>query len=150
MRFRATIELAGKTATGFQVPDDVVTALGAGRRPPVRVTIGGHTYRSTVASMGGRFMVGVSAQNRTAAAVAAGDEVDVDLELDTEPREVDVPEDLAAALDGEPEARRFFDGLSYSRKQWFVLRIEQAKKAETRSRRLDEAVTMLREGRSGP
>jgi hypothetical protein len=150
MRFRATIELAGKTATGFQVPDDVVTALGAGRRPPVRVTIGGHTYRSTVASMGGRFMVGVSAQNRTAAAVAAGDEVDVDLELDTEPREVDVPEDLAAALDGEPEARRFFDGLSYSRKQWFVLRIEQAKKAETRRRRLDEAVTMLREGRSGP
>jgi hypothetical protein len=150
MRFRATIELAGKTATGFQVPDDVVTALGAGRRPPVRVTIGGHTYRSTVASMGGRFMVGVSAQNRTAAAVAAGDEVDVDLELDTEPREVAVPEDLAAALDGEPAARRFFDGLSYSRKQWFVLRIEQAKKAETRSRRLDEAVTMLREGRSGP
>lgn len=150
MRFRATIELAGKTATGFQVPDDVVTALGAGRRPPVRVTIGGHTYRSTVASMGGRFMVGVSAQNRTAAAVAAGDEVDVDLELDTEPREVDVPEDLAAALDTAPEARRFFDGLSYSRKQWFVLRIEQAKKAETRRRRLDEAVTMLREGRSGP
>jgi bacteriocin resistance YdeI/OmpD-like protein/uncharacterized protein DUF1905 len=150
MRFRATIEPAGKTATGFQVPDDVVTALGAGRRPPVRVTIGGHTYRSTVASMGGRFMVGVSAQNRTAAAVAAGDEVDVDLELDTEPREVDVPEDLAAALDGEPEARRFFDGLSYSRKQWFVLRIEQAKKAETRRRRLDETVTMLREGRSGP
>ena len=150
MRFRATIELGGKTATGFQVPDDVVTALGAGRRPPVRVTIGGHTYRSTVASMGGRFMVGVSAQNRTAADVAAGDEVEVDLELDTEPREVAVPEDLAAVLDGEPEARRFFDGLSYSRKQWFVLRIEQAKKAETRRRRVDEAVTMLREGRSGP
>jgi hypothetical protein len=150
MRFRATIELGGKSATGFQVPDNVVTALGAGRRPPVRVTIGGHTYRSTVASMGGRFMVGVSAQNRTAAGVAAGDEVDVDLELDTEPREVAVPEDLAAVLDGEPEARRFFDGLSYSRKQWFVLRIEQAKKAETRLRRVDEAVTMLREGRSGP
>jgi hypothetical protein len=150
MRFHATIELNGKTATGFQVPDDVVTALGAGKRPPVRVTIGGHTYRSTVASMGGRFMVGVSAQNRTAAAVAAGDEVDVDLELDTEPREVAVPEDLAVVLDGEPEARRFFDGLSYSRKQWFVLRIEQAKKAETRRRRLDEALTMLREGRSGP
>ena len=131
MRFHATIELGGKTATGFEVPDDVVTALGAGRRPPVRVTIGGHTYRSTVASMGGRFMVGVSAQNRTAAGVAAGDEVDVDLELDTEPREVAVPEDLAAVLDGEPEARRLFDGLSYSRKQWFVLRIEQAKKAET-------------------
>jgi hypothetical protein len=148
MRFRVTLELSGKTATGFQVPDDVVTALGKGKRPPVRVTINGYTYRSTVASMGGRFLVGVSAENRAGASVAAGDEVDVELELDTEPREVTVPDDLAAALDEEPEAKRFFDGLSYSKKQWFAIWVGQAKKAETRERRLGEAVTMLREGRS--
>jgi hypothetical protein len=149
MRFRATIESNGKTATGFQVPDDTVAALGAGKRPPVRVTINGHTYRSTVASMGGRFMVGVSAENRVAGGIAAGDEVDVDLELDTQPREVTVPGDLVTALDGEPAAKEFFDGLSYSKKRWFVLRIEQAKKAETRERRVAETVTMLREGRTG-
>jgi bifunctional DNA-binding transcriptional regulator/antitoxin component of YhaV-PrlF toxin-antitoxin module len=142
--------LGGKTATGLVVPPEIVEALGSGKKPAVVVTVGGTTYRSTVAPRGGQFLIPLSAERREAAGVAAGDTVDVDLELDTEPREVDVPEDLAAALDGEPEARRFFDGLSYSRKQWFVLRIEQAKKAETRSRRLDEAVTMLREGRSGP
>jgi hypothetical protein len=148
MRFRATLELHGRTATGFAVPDDVVAALGAGKRPPVRVTINGHTYRSTVASMGGRSMIGVSAQNRASASVAAGDRVEVDLELDTEPREVTLPDDLGEALSGEPEARRFFDGLSPSKKRWFAEWIEGAKKAETRQRRVAEAVTMLREGRS--
>jgi hypothetical protein len=149
MRFRATLELHGRTATGFPVPDDVVAALGAGKRPPVRVTINGHTYRSTVASMGGRYMIGVSAQHREGARVAAGDEIDVDLELDTAPREVSVPDDLGAALAEAPDAQRFFEGLSYTKKQWFVQWIEQAKKAETRQRRVAEAVTMLREGRSG-
>jgi hypothetical protein len=148
MKFRATLELAGKTATGFQVPDEVVAGLGAGRRPPVRVTINGHTYPSTVASMGGRYMVGVSAENRRGAGVAAGDEVDIDLELDTAPRDVTVPPDLAQELDGDAAAKRFFDGLSYSQRRWFVLWIEGAKKAETRQRRVTEAVGMLREGRS--
>ncbi|MEA2844373.1 MAG: hypothetical protein QOJ69_2044, partial [Actinomycetota bacterium] len=98
MRFRTTLELGGKTATGIRVPDEVVEGLGSGKRPPVRVTINGHTYRSTVAVMGGAFMVGVSAEERSKAGVAAGDEVDVDIELDTEPREVVVPPDFAAAL----------------------------------------------------
>jgi hypothetical protein len=97
MRFRATIEQSGKTATGIRVPDDVVAGLGAGKRPSVRVTIRGHTYRSTVASMGGAFMVGVSAENRATAGVVGGDEVDVDIELDTAPREVTVPADFAKA-----------------------------------------------------
>src|SRR5687768_14522059 len=114
MRFRTTIELGGKTATGFRVPTDVVTALGRGQRPPVRVTIGGHTYRSTVAAYSGTYMLPLSAENRTSAGVAAGDEVDVEIELDTEPRAVEVPADLAAALDADPAAQRFFDGLSYS------------------------------------
>ncbi|MEU0565833.1 YdeI/OmpD-associated family protein [Nonomuraea sp. NPDC005983] len=148
MRFRVTLELAGKTATGFQVPDEVVADLGAGKRPPVRVTINGHTYRSTVASMGGRYMVGISAENRTHAEVSAGDDVVVNLELDTEPREVAVPADLAEALDRDAEAKRFFDTLSYTKKQWFVLSVEGAKKPETRQRRLIETIALLRDGRT--
>src|SRR5262245_18378231 len=99
MKFRTIVELGGKTATGLPVPDDVVAQLGAGKRAPVRVTIGGHTYRTTVASMGGRFLVPLSAEIPAAAGVAAGDDVDVDIALDDAPREVTVPDDLAAALD---------------------------------------------------
>jgi len=148
MRFRATIRLGGKTATGIQVPAEIMESLGSSRRPPVRVTINGHTYRSTVAVMGGQFMLPVSAEQRENAGVAAGDEVDVDIELDTEPREVTVPPDLAEALDGDADAKRFFDGLSYSHKRRHVLAIEDAKTAETRQRRVAKAVSMLREGRT--
>ena len=148
-RFRTTIQLAGKTATGIEVPEQVVEALGSGKRPPVRVTIAGHTYRSTVAPRRGRYLIGVSAENREAAGVSAGDEVEVEIELDTEPREVAVPADLAEALDADGEARRFFDGLSNSKKQRLVLPIEGAKQAATRRRRIDKAVGMLREGRAG-
>jgi len=148
MRFRATILLGGKTATGIRVPPEVVESLGPSKRPAVRVTINGHTYRSSVASMGGEFMLPVSAENRTSCGVAAGDEVDVDIELDTEPREVTVPPDFADALDHDAEARRFFDGLSYSQKLWHVASIEGAKAAETRQRRIAKSVTMLREGRT--
>lgn len=148
MRFRATIQLEGKTATGIPVPADVVEQLGKGKRPPVRVTIGGHTYRSTVAAYGDGFMLPLSAQNREAAGAAAGDELDVDVELDTEPRTVEVPEDFADALTAEPEAKRYFEGLSYSQQRWHVLSIEGAKAAETRQRRIDKSVAMLREGRA--
>lgn len=147
MRFRTIIELAGKTATGIEVPPDVVDELGAGRKPPVRVTIRGHTYRSTVAARGDRYLVGVSAENRDAAGVAAGDEVDVDLELDTEPREVAVPPDLAEALGADAHAKAFFEDLSHSQQRWYVEPIEQAKKPETRQRRVVKAIEMLRAGR---
>ncbi len=148
MRFRATLLLGGKTATGIRVPPEAVESLGRSKRPAVRVTINGHTYRSSVASMGGEFMLPVSAEHRTSAGVAAGDEVDVDIELDTEPREVTVPPDFADALDHDAEARRFFDGLSYSQKLWHVTSIEGAKTAETRERRISKSVSMLREGRT--
>lgn len=147
MRFRAIIQLGGKTATGFEVPPEVVASLGASKRPAVCVTINGHTYRSTVAPMGGVFMLPVSAENRERAGVAAGDEVDVDVEPDTAPREVSVPPDFADALDRDADARRFFDGLSYSNKRRFVLSIEEAKTAETRQRRIAKAVSTLHEGR---
>lgn len=117
MRFRAVLQLGGKTATGIQVPDEVVASLGPGKRPAVRVTINGYTYPSTVAVMGGTFMLPVSAEVRAHAGVAAGDEVDVDLDLDTAPREVTVPADVTDALDRDPDAKGFFDGLSYSNKR---------------------------------
>ncbi len=147
MRFHATVKLSGKTATGIQVPPEVVDGLGGGKRPPVTVTINGHTYRSSVAPMGGVFMLPVSAEQRAAAGVAAGDEVDVDIELDTQPREVTVPQDLAAALDADPQARAFFDGLSYSNRLRHVLAIEGAKAAETRQRRVVSVVERMHEGR---
>ena len=124
MRFRTTILQSGRTATGLQVPDEVVEALGAGRRPAVKVTVNGYTYRSTVAVMGGASMISLSAEQRAAAGVAGGEEVEVDIDLDTAPREVTVPADLAAALDAEPAARRTFDGLSYSNQSWHVLQVE--------------------------
>jgi len=147
MKFRAAIRLAGKTATGFEVPPEVVDGLGAGKKPPVRVTINGKTYRSTIASRGERYMVGVSAENRQLTGVAAGDEVEIELTLDTEPREVTVPPDLADALTADTEAKRFFEGLTFSQKQWYVLPISQARKTDTRARRVVKAIAMLREGR---
>jgi hypothetical protein len=147
MRFRTTILQGGATATGIRVPDEVVEALGAGRRPAVTVTINGHTYRSSVAVMGDAYMVGVSAENRAAAGVAGGDEVDVEIALDTAPRTVTVPDELAAAIDAEPAARRTFDGLSYSNKSWHVLQVTGAKTDETRQRRIAKSIAALKEGR---
>jgi hypothetical protein len=148
MRFRTTILQSGKTATGIQVPQEVVEALGSGRRPAVRVTINGYTYRSTVAVMGGAYMVGVSAEHRAGAGVAGGDEVDVDIQLDTAPRQVSVPADLDAALAAEPDARRTFDGLSYSDKSWHVLQVTGAKTDQTRRRRIARSVDILKQGRA--
>jgi hypothetical protein len=139
---------AGKTATGIQIPDEIVAKLGAGKRPPVKVTIKGYTYRSTVAPMGGVFMVGVSAENREAAGVAGGDTVQVDIELDSAPREVTVPPDFAKALKRDAQAKKMFDTLSPSNKKWHVTSIEGAKTAETRQRRIEKSVAMLQEGRS--
>jgi hypothetical protein len=132
----------------MQVPAEVVAALGAGKRPAVRVTINGYTYRSTVATMGGELLLPVSAEVRAGAGVAAGDEVGVEVELDTAPREVTVPPDFAAALDAEPAARQHFDSLSYSNKRYHVLAIEGAKAAETRQRRIAKAVEDLRAGKT--
>jgi hypothetical protein len=147
MRFRATIETNGRTATGFEVPDAVVEALDRGKRPPVSVTIGPHTYRSTVAVMGGRYLLPLSAENRTAAGVSAGDVVDVDVELDDAPRTVDVPDDLAGALQRSPAARSFFDNLSFSNQRRLVESITGAKKAETRQRRVEKVIELLEAGR---
>jgi hypothetical protein len=147
MQFWTTVELEGKSATGLIVPDDVVTTLGGGKRPAVAVTVGDHTYRTTVMPMGGRFMVPLSAANRTAAGVKAGDRVSVEIVRDTAPREVVVPTDLAEALRDDAAVLRFFDDLSYTHRKEWVRWIEDAKRAETRSNRISQAVVELRQGK---
>jgi hypothetical protein len=148
MKFTTKLELGGKTATGFTVPPEVVEALGKGKKPPVKVTINGYTYRNTVAVYGGVYMLGVSAEHREGAGVEAGDEIEVDLELDTEPRVLEIPADLTEALEQEPEAKAYFESLSYSNKRRHVLAIEGAKAAETRQRRIEKSVGMFKEGKN--
>jgi hypothetical protein len=147
MRIRALLEQNGKTAVGFAVPEDVVLALGKGKRPPVTVTLNGYTYRSTVAPMGGRFLVGVSADNRAAAGVAGGETHDIELALDSAPREVALPADFDAALAGDPAARRTFEALSPSNQGYHVALIEGAKSDETRRRRIDRSMAALHAGK---
>ena len=148
MRFQATVQLNGKTATGIEVPDEAVAELGQGQRPPVRVTIGGYSYRTTVARLGGRFLVPLSTENRAAAGVAAGDEVEVDLELDNTPREVEVPADLAAALGQDDTARANFEALPYSHRKEWVRWVTEAKKPDTRTTRITKTVQSLHEGKT--
>jgi hypothetical protein len=145
MRFRAELLSTGKTTAGFEVPEPVLEELGGGRHPKVAVTVNGYRFRTSIARMGDRYLLGVSAQRRAEAGVAAGDVVDVDVVLDTAPREIEVPEDLAAALAAEPAAAEFWNTLSYSKQQWHVLQITGAKTAETRARRVARSVALLRE-----
>ena len=145
--FRATIVQSGRTACGIQVPESVVMALGGGRRPPVVVTLDHYTYRNTVAPMGGEWWIGVSADHREASGLRAGDEVRVTLELDAAPRVLDVPPELAAALDADPVAKAFFDGLSYSNRSVFTRSVDGTKNPETKARRVERAIALMREGR---
>jgi hypothetical protein len=148
MTFRTTVLLAGKTATGLQVPDDIVGALGGGKRPAVKVTVAGYTYRTTVFPRGGVFLVPLSAENRTAANVKAGDEVEVEIQLDNEPRVVTLPDDLAKALATDAEALQRFEKLAFTHQNEYVRWIESAKRLQTRQRRVSEAVMMIHEGRT--
>jgi uncharacterized protein YdeI (YjbR/CyaY-like superfamily) len=148
VRFTTTVRQNSKTATGIRVPDDVMDALAAGKAPKVAVTINGHTYRSSVATVNGEPMIGVSEAVRNATGVAGGDTIEVDVVLDTAPRTVALPEDLAQALDAAPAARVTFDRLSYSNQRFWVEPIEGAKSEETRQRRIEKAVATLREGRA--
>lgn len=147
--FQTTLHASGKNTTGIIVPEEVVAGFNAGQRPAVRVTINGsYSYQSTIARMGGDFMISVSAEHRAGAGIAAGDAIEVTVELDTAPRTVEAPPDLAAALAAEPAAEAFFAGLSNSNKKWHVLQVEGAKTEETRQRRIAKSVEMLKEGRA--
>jgi len=142
-KFTATLQWNGKTATGIEVPEDTIAALGSGKKPAVVVTLQGYTYRTTIGVMGGRYLIPVSAEHRKSAGIAAGDTLEVQLELDTAPRELTVPSDFMEALERNEKAKAFFDGLSYSNKRRFVMNIVEAKTAETRQRRIDKAISTL-------
>ena len=142
MRFRAIVE-PPEPMRGLEVPREVVEALGGGARPPVTIKVNGHSWKSRVAIMRGRHLLGLSNANRKAAGVAIGDEVEVELELDSEPRVVVEPPDFAEALNADPVARAAYDRLAYSHKRARVHAIEGAKKAQTRARRIEQAIATL-------
>jgi hypothetical protein len=142
MRFETTMTLSGNN-TGIEVPPEVIEALGAGRKPPVKVTVNGYSYRSTVAVMGGRYMISFSSDKRAATGIQGGDPITVDLEVDTAPRTVEVPDDLAAALAAAPGVREAFDALAPSARKAHVTNVESAKAADTRERRIAAIVTKL-------
>ncbi|BCL12503.1 YdeI/OmpD-associated family protein [Micromonospora sagamiensis] len=143
MKFRTLVE-PPEPMRGLEVPPEVVEALGGGARPPVTITINGHSWKSRVAIMRGRHLLGLSTANRQAAGVAIGGEVEVELMLDNEPRVVVEPADFARALDADPAARAAYDKLAYSHKREHVRAIEGAKKPQTRQRRIAQAIAALR------
>ena len=133
--------------TGIVVPPEAMAELGAGKRPPVHVDLGGYRYRSTVAVMGGTYLIGVPAAVRAATGLQAGDAVSVVLAVADTPREVVVPDDLAQALAQDERVQAFFAGLSNSLQRLYVDQVEGAKAPETRQRRIDKAVALFRDGR---
>lgn len=147
MKLRVLIEQTGGTACGMAIPEDVVLALGKGKRPPVNVTINGYTYRSTVAPMGGRYLIGVSAANRAAAGVNGGETHEIELTLDSAPRVVELPADFAAALAADPAAKATFEALSPSNKGYHTALIADAKTDETRARRIERSIAALHAGK---
>ena len=148
MKFQTTIRQAeGSTATGIEIPEDVMAALEAGKKPPVRLTVNGYAYRSTVATVDGRSMVGFSADHRAASGLNGGDAVEVDIEVDTEPRTVELPDDFRAALEADPAALETFNKLSNSNKGFHVSNVTGTNNPETRQRRIEKSVAALHEGR---
>ena len=142
MHFSTTMSQMGNN-TGIEVPPEVIDSLGGGKRPAVTVTVNGYTYRSTAAVMGGRHLIPFSSDKRADTGISGGDAIEVDIELDTEPRPVEVPDDLAAALAAVPTAKEAYDRLSPSAKKAHVTSVESAKTDETRQRRVEAAVAKL-------
>ncbi len=146
LSFSTTILQIGNN-TGINVPEDIVEKLGAGKKPPVNITVNDFTYRNTIAVMGGKFMIGISADIRSKTGIKGGDKVTVQLELDTQPREVVLPSDLKEALAKNTKAKKFFDELSYSNKRRYVLPIDDAKTPATRQKRIEKAIIDLSEAK---
>jgi hypothetical protein len=150
MKFRTVLVQQGKSATGIEVPDDVIAALDAGSRFPVKVTIGQYSYRGTLTPYRGKNLISLSAENRAGAGVEGGQEIDVDVEVDTEPRVVEVPAELRTVIDADPAASAFFETLSFTNQRAYVTWVESAKQEATRNARLAKVVEYLREGKKQP
>lgn len=144
--FDTTVAAAGNN-TGIVVPDEVIERLGAGRRPAVLVNVNGYEYRNTVAVMGGKHMIGISAAIRKETGLKGGDPITVRLSVATSPREVHVPDDFAAALAADAAAADFFATLSNSVQRYHVDNINGAKTDETRQRRIAKAISLFRAGK---
>lgn len=142
MKFAAYIKQSGNN-TGILVPPDVRDALGGGKNPLVKVTLAGHSWQSKIATMGGNLLIGVSADIRKITGVKGGETHDVTLELDDQPRVIEAPDDLKAALTANPAAQAAWDKLAPSHKKAHVLAIEGAKAADTRARRVAKAIETL-------
>ncbi len=147
MKFKTKIVQAGNN-TGINVPVKIIETLGAGKKPPVVITLNKYTYRSTVAVMNGLYMVALSADNRKKANLAGGDEVEITIALDTEPRTVELPDDFQKVLSKNKIANAAYDKLAPSRKKAMVLSITEAKTGETRSKRIEKAISALTEGKA--
>jgi len=148
MKFKTTLKQAeGSSATGIVIPDKVLAALGAGKKPPVKVVVNGYAYRSTVATVSGSYMVGFSADHRAASGLKGGDSVEVDIEVDTEPRTVELPADFQAALNADPKAKATFEKLSNSLKGYHVSQVTGTKNPETRQRRIEKSIATLHVGK---
>jgi len=143
--FKTTLTSSGNN-TGIVVPDRLIEELGAGRRPPVVVTVNGYEYRSTVAVMGGQHLIGLSAAVRAATGLKGGDPIEVRLTVANSPRAVNLPPDFVAAL-GAAGTRQFFDALPNSLQRFHVDNIAAAKSPETRQRRIDKAIGLFRQGK---
>jgi hypothetical protein len=148
MKFTGELQATGGSTTGFRITDAFVDGLGGGGRPKVVVTVDGFTFRSSIARMGGAYWLGVSAERRAAGDLRAGEVYDLEIGLDTAPREIEVPADLAAALDAAPAAREFWGTVSASNRRWHVEQVTGARKAETRAARVAKSIAMLSEGRA--
>lgn len=144
--FETTVTATGNN-TGIVVPEEVIEQLGAGKRPPVLVSLNGYEYRTTAGVMGGKHMVPVSAAVRKATGLAGGDPVRVTLTVAEAPREVAVPGDFAAALAADEQAGAFFAGLSNSLQRYHVDNVTAAKSADTRQRRVEKAIALFRAGK---
>jgi hypothetical protein len=148
MKFKTTLRQAeGSSATGIVIPNEVIAALGAGKKPPVKLTVNGYAYRSTVATVDGRFMIGFSADHRAASGLKGGDPVAVEIELDTEPRTVELPADFQAALNADAQAKATFEKLSNSLKGYHVSQVTGTKNPDTRQRRIEKSIATLHAGK---
>jgi hypothetical protein len=143
LKFKAILLQSGKTATGIEIPRQIVEKLNAGKKPLVKITVNNFTYRSAIAVMGGVFMVAVNAENRESAKIKAGDKIEIAIELDNEERVIELPSEFQKVLNKNLSAKNFFDTLSNSKKKVLIIPITNAKTDETRNRNIEKAMNVL-------